>query len=206
MHQESGKGLGESVLTPSQNATELLADLGRGDQSAAERLMPLVYAELRGLAGSFFRKQLKDHTLQPTALVHEAFLRLVDQSNVQWANRAHFMAVAALAMRQILADHARRRGAAKRGGDWARLSLDQAVAPEAQPEVDIEQLDAVLTRLEALDERRHRVVVLRFFGGLTVEDAAQVMGVSTSTVEGDWRAARAWLSMELSNGRSRDGS
>ncbi len=168
--------------------------------------MPLVYAELRNLAGSFFRHQQKDQTLQPTALVHEAFLRLVDQTNMQWANRAHFMAVAALAMRQILADHARRRGAAKRGGDWARLSLDQAVAPDAQPEVDIERLDAVLTKLEALDERRHRVVLLRFFGGLTVEDAAQVMGVSTSTVEGDWRSARAWLSMELSKREPDDGS
>ncbi len=189
---------GEFVSTPPQNATELLTDLGRGDESAAQRLLPLVYAELRNLAGSFFRNQQKDQTLQPTALVHEAFLRLVDQTNMQWSDRAHFMAVAALAMRQILTDHARRRGAAKRGGDWARLSLDQAVAPDAQPEVDIERLDAVLTRLEALDERRHRVVLLRFFGGLTVEDAAQVMGVSISTVEGDWRSARAWLSMELS--------
>lgn len=160
--------------------------------------MPLVYAELRGLAGSFFRKQQPNQTLQPTALVHEAFLRLVDQSNIQWSSRAHFMAVASLAMRQILADHARRRGAAKRGGDWGRLSLDQAVAPSNAAEVDLERLDAALTRLEALDERRHRVVLLRFFGGLTVEDAAAVMNVSVSTVEGDWRAARAWLSMELS--------
>lgn len=191
---------GDPLPTPSQNATELLADLGRGDESAAQRLMPLVYAELRGLAGSFFRKQQPDQTLQPTALVHEAFLRLVDQTNAQWANRAHFLAVASLAMRQILADHARRRGAAKRGGDWARLSLDHAVAPEAGSEIDIERLDDVLRKLEALDDRRHRVVLLRFFGGLTVEEAATVMGVSISTVEGDWRSARAWLSMELAKG------
>ena len=168
--------------------------------------MPLVYAELRGLAGSFFRKQQPDQTLQPTALVHEAFLRLVDHTEVQWANRAHFMAVASLAMRQILADHARRRGAAKRGGDWARMSLEHAVAPNEEMAVDIERLDAVLTKLEALDDRRHRVVLLRFFGGLTVDDAATVMGVSTSTIEGDWRSARAWLSMELSKEKARDGS
>lgn len=197
---------GDSVPTPSQNATELLAHLGQGDESAAQRLMPMVYAELRTMAGSFFRSQKPNQTLQPTALVHEAFLRLVDQSNVQWANRAHFLAVASLAMRQILADHARRRGAAKRGGDWARLSLDHAVANGAEAEVDIEQLDAVLTKLEALDDRRHRVVLLRFFGGLTVEEAARVMGVSTSTVEGDWRSARAWLSMELSKRGTPDGT
>lgn len=168
--------------------------------------MPLVYAELRGLAGSFFRKQQPDQTLQPTALVHEAFLRLVDQTNVEWTSRAHFLAVAALAMRQILADHARRRGAAKRGGEWGRMSLDQAVAPDGGSEIDIERLDAVLSKLEALDDRRHRVVVLRFFGGLTVGEVSKVMGVSTSTVEGDWRSARAWMSMELSKGSLRDGS
>lgn len=178
----------------------LLGELGRGDKAAADRLMPLVYAELRGLAGSFFRNQQPNQTLQPTALVHEAFLRLIDQDGVAWKNRAHFMAVASLAMRQILADHARRRSAAKRGGDWGRLSLDQAVAPSDAAEVDIERLDEALSKLEALDERRHRVVLLRFFGGLTVEDAASVMEVSVSTVEADWRAARAWLSVELSRG------
>ncbi len=191
---------------PSQNATAILSDLEKGDEAAAQRLLPLVYAELRGLAGSFFRNQRKDQTLQPTALVHEAFLRLIDQTNVEWISRAHFMAVASLAMRQILADHARRRGAAKRGGNWARMSLDDAVTLDAGSEIDMEQLDAALSKLEALDERRHRVVILRFFGGLTVEDAAQVMGVSASTVEGDWRAARAWLSMELSRGGAHDGS
>jgi len=191
---------------PSESATQLLVRLGDGDESAAQRLMPLIYAELRGLAGSFFRRQQKDQTLQPTALVHEAYLRLVDQTNIQWASRAHFMAVASLAMRQILADHARRRGAEKRGGDWNRMSLDRAVAPSAGSEIDIEQLDDALTRLESLDERRHRVVLLRYFGGLTVDDAATLMGVSASTVEGDWRSARAWLSMELSKEKQTDGS
>lgn len=190
---------------PSQNVTQLLADIGRGDQAAAQQLMPLVYEELRRLAGSFFRKQQPNQTLQPTALVHEAFLRLVDPLAAQWTDRAHFIAVAALAMRQILADHARRRGAAKRGGGLARVSLGDPADSVGDGDLDAERLDAALSELEALDERKHRVVLLRFFGGLTVEDAARLLNVSVSTVEGDWRAARAWLSMNLSRNAA-DGS
>jgi RNA polymerase sigma-70 factor, ECF subfamily len=160
-----------------------------------------VYAELRALAGSYFRHQRSDHTLQPTALVHEAFVRLIDQSNAQWNDRAHFFAVAATAMRQILTDHARRHNADKRGGDWQKVSLDAAAAaPNSsdQGEIDIVALDEALTRLQSLDARKHRIVELRFFGGLSVDDVAKLLSVSKTTVEGDWRSARAWLSAELS--------
>ena|SRR5215510_2374061 len=188
----------------SHEATLVLAELGQGDDSAAERLLPLVYAELRALAGSYFRRQRADHTLQPTALVHEAFVRLIDQTNAQWKDRAHFFAIAATAMRQILTDHARRHNADKRGGEWQKVSLDAAAAAPQdgeQGEIDIVALDEVLTRLQALDARKHRIVELRFFGGLSVEEVANVIGVSKTTVEGDWRSARAWLSAELSNER-----
>lgn len=185
-----------------QNATQLLAGVSRGDEAAAQLLMPLVYAELRALAGSFFRTQPKNQTLQPTALVHEAFLRLIEHTQIQWASRAHFMAVASLAMRQILADHARRRATAKRGGNWGRVSLQDAASAASTTDIDLEQLDVVLSELESLDPRRHRIVLLRYFGGLTVEETASVMNVSVSTVESDWRSARAWLSKHLSQERS----
>ncbi len=162
--------------------------------------MPLVYGELRALAGSYFDRQNPNQTLQPTALVHEAFLRMVDQTAVQWRDRAHFFAVAATAMRQILTDHARRRRSQKRGGGWDRITLDAAVTPPAEAEIDLDALDAALTKLETLDERKHRVVTLRFFGGLTVEDVALVTGMSRSTAENEWRGAKAWLSRELSRG------
>ena len=182
----------------SNDATHYLTELAGGDPLAAERLLPLVYAELRALAGSYFRGQASDHTLQPTALVHEAFMRLVDQTRVVWNDRAHFFAIAATAMRQILTDYARRSKAEKRGGDRERISLDKVVTPAANQEYDLVALDDVLTRLAALDPRKHRIVELRFFGGLSVEDVARVLNVSKTTVEGDWRAARAWLSYELS--------
>jgi len=185
----------------SHEATLALKEIGLGDDAAAERLLPLVYAELRALAGSYFRHQRADHTLQPTALVHEAFVRLIDQTNAQWNDRSHFFAVAATAMRQILTDHARRHNADKRGGDWQKVGLDQAAAAGSdsdRDEIDIVALDEALTRLQALDARKHRIVELRFFGGLSVDDAATLMGVSKTTAESDWRAARAWLSAELS--------
>lgn len=185
---------------PRNDATQVLADLGRGDESAARRLLPMVYAELRALAGSYFRRQEPDHTLQPTALVHEAFVRLVDQDNFQYNDRAHFFAVAATAMRHILTDHARRRRAAKRGGGREQVALDDAVKPAEESLVDLIALDDALKRLAEYDERKHRVVELRFFGGLTVEEAARVMDVSKTTVESEWRAARAWLNHELSQG------
>ena len=183
----------------------MLAELGQGDDSAAQRLLPLVYAELRALAGSHFRHQRADHTLQPTALVHEAFVRLIDQTNAQWNDRTHFFAVAATAMRQILTDHARRHNAEKRGGEWRKVCLDDAAAGAAAPqrsnasvEIDIIALDEALNQLQALDRRKHHIVELRFFGGLSIEDVANLIGVSTTTVENEWRSARAWLNSQLS--------
>lgn len=182
----------------SNDATMVLMQLGRGDAAASERLLPLVYQELRALAASHFRYQQPDHTLQPTALVHEAFVRLIDQTHAEYNGRAHFFAVAATAMRQILTDHARRKKADKRGGEWKKVSLEAAGSKGiATSDIDIVALDEVLSKLQELDPRRHRVVELRFFGGLSVDEAAHVLGVSKTTVESDWRSARAWLSMEL---------
>jgi len=182
------------------DVTILLNAAGTGDQQAAGQLVELVYSELRALAGSYSRGQNPGHTLTPTAIVHEAFVKLVDQSNHKWNDRAHFFAVAATAMRQILVDHARRARAAKRGGngdEWQRISLG-GVGSSAEDQVDLVALDDALTKLASLDQRKHRVVELRFFGGLEMEDIARLLEVSLSTVEADWRGARAWLSRELS--------
>jgi len=169
-----------------------------GDSAAAGRLLPLVYDQLRDLAGSYFRRQPAGHTLQPTALVHEAFVKLVEQTQISWTNREHFLAIAATAMRQILTDHARRVRADKRGGSWERVTLSERLEASSGAELDVVELDEALTRLAALDERKHRVVELRYFGGLTVEEVANLLGVSKRTVEKDWHAARAWLSVQLS--------
>lgn len=165
--------------------------------------MAQVYQELRGLAAAYLRRQSASHTLQPTALVHEAFLKLVDHTAVVFNGRAHFFAVSARAMRQILVDHARAKLADKRGGGWDRITLDQGVIPDVRRapggshEVDILALNELLEQLAGLDPRQAEVVELRFFGGLTVDEAASVLGVSKSTVEEDWRMARAWLSKRL---------
>jgi RNA polymerase sigma factor (TIGR02999 family) len=179
-------------------ATQILLRMRDGDRvSAAGELLPLVYAQLRALAGSYFQQQQLSHTLQPTALVHEAYLKLVDQSAMEWKDRAHFFAVAATAMRQILIDHARRKHAAKRGGDWQRVTIDQAASPSSLGEIDVLALDEAMTTLASIDPRQARVVELRFFGGLSVEEAAEALKVSTRTVELDWRMAKAWLSKAL---------
>lgn len=180
--------------------TRLIASISQGDRNAAGELLPVVYKELRALAGKYFRGQRGDHTLQPTALVHEAYIKMIDQTGAQWKNRAHFFAVAATAMRQILVDHAIARGALKRGGGRAKIALNEDIAGARQPEFDPLALDEALKKLASVDERKARVVELRFFSGLTVDEAAEVLGVSKSTVEGDWRMARAWLSKELSEG------
>jgi len=180
--------------------TRLLHALRRDDPAAVERLYAIVYDELHGVAERYFRDQPGDHTLQPTALVNEAFLRLADQTRMEWQSRAHFLAVAARAMRQILIDHARRRGAAKRGGDLCRVTVDQAVTPIADSDPELLDLDEALQRLAAIDERQSRVVELRFFGGLTVEEVAHVIDVSKTTAETEWRMARAWLRRELTKG------
>ncbi len=179
--------------------------MDRGDPAAAEQLLPLVYEELRALAASFFARQAPGHTLQPTALVHEAYFRLARNENIEWESRAHFMAVAASAMRQILINHARDKGAAKRGGGRQRVTLDENVMPGsgADRELDLLAIDQALQKLADLSERQARIVELRFFSGLTIAEAAHVLGVGTTTVEDDWQLAKAWLARELKDGREK---
>jgi RNA polymerase sigma factor (TIGR02999 family) len=177
--------------------TALLGDWSRGDRAALNLLLPLVYAELRRAAARQLRRERADHTLQPTALVHEVYLRLVDQRQVDWHHRAHFFGVAAEVMRRILVDHARRHAAIKRGDGQRCVSIDEAKDVAASDEIPILALDHALGRLEQVDAALARIVELRAFGGLTIEAAAQVLGVSPSTVKRDWRTARAWLRREL---------
>ena len=178
--------------------TRLLLAWNAGDQAALEKLMPLVYGELRQLAERHFRKERRSHTLQPTAVVHEAYFRLIDQTRVTWKNRGHFLAIASQAMRRILIDHARGRGAEKRGGEVEKVTLDVAIAsPEPSREVDILALDEALDRLKALDGTQAQIVELRFFGGLTIEETADVMETSPSSIKRDFRSAKAWLFREL---------
>ena len=173
--------------------TELLARWRSGDQNALDALMPLVYSELRQLAQHYLRRERSDHTLQSTALVHEAYLRLAGQSAPQWQNRAHFFGIAAHLMRQILVEHARGRGAAKRGGGATRMTLDESLAIARQKDVDVIVLDKALQDLTELDAQQGRIVELRFFGGLTIEDTSEVLGISPATVKREWVTARAWL-------------
>lgn len=182
---------------PSNDATQFLQQLGRGDASAADRLLPLVYDNLRALAGNAFRSVRSDHTLQPTALVNEVFIKLVDQADITWQDRSHFFAVSAKAMRMILADYARRRGANKRGGDWNRVVLEPVASETGLDAIDLLAVNAALEKLSALNERHARIVELRFFTGLSVPEVAHVMKCSTSSIEREWRAIRVWLSLEL---------
>ncbi len=161
-------------------------------------LLPILIDELRALAGAMLRQERSDHTLQPTALVNEVYLKLVDQTSAEYADRRHFMAVAARAMRQILVDHARARGAIKRGGQMVRVTLDEALLRDQACDVDMGALDDALGELEKVDSRKSRVVELRFFGGMTNQEAAEVLGVSPKTTEADWYVARAWLRRALS--------
>ena len=173
--------------------TQLLVRWRAGDREALEALMPLVYDELRRLAHHYLRRERSDHTLQSTALVHEAYLRLAGQNPPQWQNRAHFFGIAAHIMRQILVEHARSRGAAKRGANAPRLALDEAIALPQQSDVDVIALDRALQELSELDAQQGRIVELRFFAGLTIEDTSEVLGISPATVKRDWTTARAWL-------------
>ncbi|MFO0829353.1 MAG: ECF-type sigma factor [Phycisphaerales bacterium] len=180
------------------DATAILEALNRGDSSAANRLLPLVYDELRSLASQWMRRERVDHTLQPTALVHEAYIRLIDQSKTDWTSRAHFMAVAAKTIRNVLVDHARRAKADKRGGARHRTTLhDELKAQAGRNDVDLLALEEALEKLQALHPRQAKVVELRFFGGLSLEETAHVLDVARSTVADDWMIARAWLSREL---------
>ena len=175
----------------------LLSELGRGDSASAEELAGLVYDDLRARARGYLRRERPGHTLEPTALVHEAFLRLVGDEQKAWKGRTHFFAAAAIAMRRILVDYARERGAEKRGGGLHRVTLDDAHAFGAGPDVDAIALHDALAKLEALNERHARVVELRFFAGLTSEEVAEVLGLSRATVDNDWRFAKRWLKNEL---------
>jgi RNA polymerase sigma factor (TIGR02999 family) len=177
--------------------TELLRAWGDGDDGALERLTPLVEAELRRLARGYMRRERRDHTLQATALVNEAFLRLTDARSVRWQDRAHFLGISARLMRRVLVDYARSRGYHKRGGGLQRVTLDEALVTSPEPALDVVALDCALEALAAVDARKSRVIELRFFGGLSVEETAEVLHVSSDTVKRDWRLAKLWLLREL---------
>lgn len=187
------------MATPPQTeVTQLLLDWSNGDRSALDKLTPLVYHELRKLADGYLRRERPDHTLQPTALVHEAYLRLVDQQSVQWANRAQFFGLAAQVMRNILVDHARGHRASKRGSGERKLSLDEAGALSAERPGDLVELDDALNELATIDPRKSRIIELRYFGGLGVEETAVIVELSVATVRRDLRMAEAWLYRQLS--------
>jgi RNA polymerase sigma factor (TIGR02999 family) len=190
----------------SGNVTRLLLEWKRGDPAALDRLLPVVYAELRRIASRRLRRERSGHTLQPTALVHEAYLRLVQAPEVDWRDRAHFFAVAARVMRQVLVDHARTRDAAKRGGGAHKVAIEEVAEPRVSVDVDLLALDQALGRLTDLDPEQARVVELRYFGGLTIEETAEVMNVSPATVKRDWTLAKAWLRRELGAAAASAGS
>jgi RNA polymerase sigma factor (TIGR02999 family) len=185
---------------PTARITQLLVAWSGGRREALDDLLPLVYDELRRLASRYLRHESRDHTLQPTALVHEAYLRLIDQRKVRWHNRAHFYGIAAQIMRRILVDHARARRAEKRGAGWERVPLIEDQLPAGAGDVDVLALDEALGRLAAFDPQQERIVELRYFGGLTIDEVAEVVGLSAATVVREWTIAKAWLRAELFGG------
>ena len=185
------------VASPPGDVTRLLLAWSAGDCDALEDLIPVVYAELRRIAARSFRHERPGHTLQPTVLVHEAYFKLVGQSHARWQNRAQFFGVAAQLMRRILVDHARTRGAAKRGGDLTPVTLADVAGPSPQRGIDVIALDETLTRMTNLYPAQGRLVELRYFGGLTIEETAEAMGVSPATVKRQWTVAKAWLVRDL---------
>ena len=186
------------MVSDSDNVTRLLLEWGDGNQQALEALVPLIYRELRNLAHNFLYRERPGHTLQTTALVHEAYLKLIDQNDARWQNRAHFFAIAAQAMRRILIDSARKHAAAKRGGPQEELSLDEVADIALEPDSNLLKLDEALNELAKIDPRQSRIVELRYFGGLTIEETAEVISVSPATVKREWMMARAWLHQEIS--------
>lgn len=190
-------------MPESGEVTVLLAQLRDGNREAADRLVPLIYRELRRMAGAYMRRERPGHTLQATGLVHEAYMRLAGGEGAQWQNRAHFFAIAAHTMRQVLLDYARKRGAGKRGGTGARkVDLDAELLVSENTLEDVIVIDEALERLAQIDERQSRLIELRFFAGLSVEEAAEVMGLSAITIKREWRSAKAWLLRELSSAQS----
>jgi len=186
------------VAQTSQNVTQLLIGWSNGDREALDALLPVVYEELRKQAANYLRRERVGHTLQTTALINEAYLKLVDQKNVHWQNRAHFFGIAAHLMRRILVDHARTKKRAKRGGSNIRVSFNEANVLAPSQNLDIVALDEALERLSEIDEQQSRIVELRFFSGLTVEETAAVLAISPATVKRDWSMAKAWLHREIS--------
>jgi RNA polymerase sigma factor (TIGR02999 family) len=185
------------MAIPDRGVTGLLQAWGGGDTAALDQLVPIVYEELRRQAERYLRREIPGHTLQTTALVHEAYLRLVDQRQARWQNRAQFFGVAAQLMRRILVDHARRHQATKRGGSAIQVPLEEGAVSAAQPDVDLVALDDALTRLAGHDAQQARVVELRYFTGLGIEETAETLGISPATVKREWAMARAWLKREL---------
>jgi len=181
------------MAVSSKSVTEMLVDWSQGHDEVLGELMPVVYGELKRLANRYLRRERPDHTLQATALVHEAYLQLVDQRKVPWRSRAHFIGLAAQLMRRILVEHARRHQAAKRGGAAEKLTLDESVQLPLKHELDLVELDDALTALSTLDSQQSRIVELRFFGGLTMEETAEALNLSTRTVYREWHMAKAWL-------------
>lgn len=187
-------------MTPSSNeVTQLLVAWSNGDSSARDALMPLVHDELRRLAHRYMGRERGNHTLQTSALVNEAYLRLIDQKDVHWQNRAHFFGIAARIMRRILVDYARKRGFAKRGGNLQPVPLDEAMIVSPERAAEVVALDDALNNLAELDQRKSQIIELRFFGGLSIEETAEVLGVSAGTVMRDWTFAKAWLRREITN-------
>jgi RNA polymerase sigma factor (TIGR02999 family) len=178
--------------------TQMLIELTGGNQDVVNQILPHIYDELRRLAGSYLRRERADHTLQPTALVHEAYMKLIDQKQVHWQNRAHFFGIAAQVMRRILMDHARKHTAEKRGGDADKLPLEEEILVVShEKSADLIALDDALQTLAEFDEQKAKIVELRYFGGLSIEETAEVMGVSVPTINRQWRMAKAWLHAEL---------
>src|SRR5688572_11022753 len=190
-------GVGRLTEQPADNVTQLLIELSNGDGDAVDILLPLIYDELRKLAANYLRRERPDHTLQPTALVHEAYIRLIDQSRVNWQNRAHFFGVAAQIMRRLLVDHARKHNAEKRGQDFQKLSLDENIDRAVERSAELIALDDALKTLATFDAPKARMVELRYFGGLSIEETADVLGVTPTTIKRHWRFAKAWLHGEM---------
>jgi len=187
-------------MNGSRQITQMLMEWGEGNQDALDRLMPLVYDELRRQASSFIRKERSGHTLQTTALIHEAYIKLIDQTQVKWQNRSHFFAIASQAMRRILVDHARSRHREKRGGAAENLPIGNAFhLASAGKSVDLIALDEALKRLGEFDQRQVQVVELKYFSGMSIDETAEILGVSNATVRNDWNLAKAWLKREISN-------
>ncbi|MBK9317181.1 MAG: sigma-70 family RNA polymerase sigma factor [Acidobacteria bacterium] len=189
---------------PTEEITQLLLAWGKGDEGAFDRLMPLVYDEMRKIARRYMSRQRPDHTLQTTALVNEAYLRLIDSSKVQWQNRAHFYAISAQLMRRILVDFARARTNQKRGGGAQKVVLDEALTITSEPGADLIALDDALNELAKLDRRQSQIVELRYFGGLSEDETAEILDISARTVRRDWSLARAWLYRQLNQEESDD--